>query len=111
MQVDRKPSNPQGYFRMIGRIGPLALVVALLSLCSPASADRSLDGVRSWAPALGSGSLDGDVRARFAPFDLVVVDGEEATRAQVAALRADGKIVLGYLSVGTIENYRSWYRA
>jgi len=97
---------------MIGRNGPLwAVLIALLLLPAPAAADRSLDGVDSWAPALGSGMLEGDYRTRFAPFDLIVVDGEEATRAQVAALRRDGKIVLGYLSIGTIESYRSWYRA
>ncbi len=49
--------------------------------------------------------------ARLAPYDLVVVDGESARRGRIAQLRARGSIVLGYLSVGTIEPYRSWYRA
>ena len=39
-------------------------------------------------------------------FDLVVVDGEEIRRAQVLKLRRHGTLVLGYLSVGTIEDYR-----
>jgi hypothetical protein len=39
----------------------------------------------------------------------VVVDGEEATAGQVASLRRAGKLVLGYLDVGTIEPGRSWY--
>jgi len=40
---------------------------------------------------------------------LVVVDGEEATREEVGAVRARGTLVLGYLSIGTIEKWRSWY--
>ncbi len=69
-----------------------------------------LRGVESFAFALGTGNLGGDVTARFAPFDLVVVDGEEARSSQVRALRAQGKVVLAYLSVGTIERGRFWYR-
>lgn len=67
--------------------------------------------MHSFAFAIGSGDLNGDVSRRLAPFDLVVVDGEEATAAQVRALRARGTVVLAYLSVGTIEPGRSWYRA
>jgi TolB protein len=69
-----------------------------------------LAAVATSAFGLGSGNLDGDVGHRFAPFGLVVIDGGEATAAQVAALRGNGKVVLGYLSVGTIEPYRSYYR-
>jgi uncharacterized protein (TIGR01370 family) len=42
-------------------------------------------------------------------YDLVVIDGEEAGRERVAELRAGGAIVLAYVSVGTIERWRSWY--
>ena len=41
----------------------------------------------------------------------MVVDGEEAKATQVAALHAQGKLVLAYVSVGTIEPGRPWYRA
>ena len=41
----------------------------------------------------------------------MVVDGEVARADEVAALRARGVTVLGYLSVGTIEEWRSWYRS
>ncbi len=39
----------------------------------------------------------------------MVVDGELATADEVAALQAQGTTVLAYLSVGTIEKWRSWY--
>jgi len=39
----------------------------------------------------------------------VVVDGEEVSRAQVQRLHARGSMVVGYLSVGTIERGRNWY--
>ncbi len=68
--------------------------------------------VDSWAFAIGDGALDGTpaaVAERLGVFDLVVVDGEEVTAEQVAAVRARGTVVLAYLSVGTIEPWRSWY--
>jgi len=68
--------------------------------------------VRTWAFAIGNGALSGLLARRAGPFDLVVVDGEGTTAAQVAQLRRTGTTtVLAYLSVGTIEPYRSWYRA
>ena len=95
-------------------IAALALALVVL-LPGPAHAQSpkapQLRGVHSFAFAIGSGDLDGAVTRRLAPFDLVVVDGEEATAAQVRSLRASGKVVLAYLSVGTIEPGRSWYRA
>lgn len=65
--------------------------------------------MQDFAFALGIDPNTADAAARLAPYDLVVVDGEAATPSTVAALRAQGSVVLGYLSVGTIEPYRSWY--
>lgn len=53
--------------------------------------------------------LDADTLARLATLDLVVLDGETTTAKQVTAVQAGGATVLGYLSVGTIEPWRSWY--
>ena len=55
------------------------------------------------------GTLRGNIAQRYAGYDLVVVDGQEVTKSQVATLHADGALVLGYISVGTIEPYRPWY--
>ena len=88
--------------------GTLAVALGLAAAASTAAPPR-LAAVRSWAFAIGSGDLAGDIRARYAPFDLVVLDGEEATAAQVGALRAHGTIVLAYLDIGTIEPGRSWF--
>ena len=73
----------------------------------PASA---LEQVDNWALAIGSGQLRRGAVRRLGRFDLVVIDGEAATRALLAALRARGTLVLAYLSVGTIEPGRGWYR-
>jgi cysteinyl-tRNA synthetase len=105
---------------MVGRTKVMILVgaaaiVASLAMAPGASTtptDARLQGVHSWAFAIGNHTLDGGadgVASRYAPFDLVVADGEEATPAEVASLRAEGKVVLAYLSVGTIEKWRSWY--
>ncbi len=96
-------------------VGALLVLLALSML--PASAARGaardprLAHVRTWSFAAGDGALTGSLRARYAPFDLVVLDGEAASAAQVALLRGRGKIVLAYVSIGTIERYRSWYAA
>lgn len=68
-----------------------------------------LAAVHTWAFAIGNGTLSGDVARRYASYDLVVVDGQEVTARQVAALHHDGALVLGYLDAGTIEPYRPWY--
>jgi endo-alpha-1,4-polygalactosaminidase (GH114 family) len=103
----RRPSANLGAAALIA-----ALAVALPLGAHATPSDPRLRPVRSWALGLGSGNLDGDVDARFAPFDLIVIDGEEATAAQVASLRANGRrLVLAYLSVGTIEPGRPWYSA
>ena len=98
----------EGTARRLLVTGTLAVALGLAAAASTAAPPR-LAAVRSWAFAIGSGNLAGDIRARYAPFDLVVVDGEEATTAQVGALRAHGTIVLAYLDVGTIEPGRSWF--
>ena len=95
---------------------PLLLTLAVLALVLWASEadgaprDPRLTGVEDFAFALGI-DVDSDAEAaRLAPYDLVVLDGELTASARVSQLRAGGSIVLGYLSVGTIEPYRSWYR-
>src|SRR5689334_4717776 len=82
--------------------------LAVVALAAPAQAteiDR-MAGVRSFALALGDGAANRDLDG----YDLVVVDGSTPAR-RVKQLRAGGAIVLGYLSVGTIESYRSWFKA
>ncbi len=67
-----------------------------------------LRDVRSFALALGVDPLDTAALDRLGRYDLVVVDGS-ATATQVAGLHRRGALVLGYLSVGTVEPYRPWY--
>ena len=76
---------------------------------APAGTGSELEG---FAFAIGNGTLGGSnatLSQRYAPFDLVVVDGEEASAGQVEAIKLQGAQVLAYLSVGTIESWRSWY--
>jgi endo-alpha-1,4-polygalactosaminidase (GH114 family) len=83
---------------------------------APATAaprDARLRRVHTWAFAIGNGALRGTtarLARRYRAYDLVIVDGEATTRAQIRALRRRGTIVLAYLDVGAIESYRSWYR-
>jgi hypothetical protein len=90
----------------------LGLAAAALAGGQAGATPRSprLARVHTWAFAIGDGDLHGNLLRRYAAYDLVVVDGESATRGQIATLRDAGKLVLGYLDVGTIEPDRSWYR-
>ena len=89
----------------------LALLVALIAAvpgsATAAPRDERLGDVRDFAFAIGSGALD----KPLGEYDLVVVDGVEASRRRVAQLRRRGAVVLAYLSVGTIERGRPWSRA
>ena len=73
---------------------------------------RRLADAESFAFGIGNGMLEGnasDVAERLGDYDVVVVDGEEASAGVVAALQDEGSVVLAYLSVGTIEKWRGWY--
>jgi uncharacterized protein (TIGR01370 family) len=86
--------------------------IALAANRAPALGPPTPTAPASFAFAIGNGMLAGgatQVADRLGAFDLVVVDGELATADEVAALRARGATVLAYLSVGTIEKWRSWF--
>jgi endo-alpha-1,4-polygalactosaminidase (GH114 family) len=89
------------------------LVATLLSMPAAVSAaplvDPRLAEVHSWAFAIGNGSSETETVDALSRFDLVVLDGEDAPAALVSALHDHGVLVLGYLSVGTIEQERWWY--
>jgi polysaccharide biosynthesis protein PelA len=70
-----------------------------------------LAAVHSWSFALGLGSDEIAANLeKLRAFGLVVLDGEEASRGQIAQLKQEGVVVLGYLSIGTIERDRPWYQ-
>jgi uncharacterized protein (TIGR01370 family) len=80
---------------------------------APPAANRTarLGQVRSWSFALGvavTGRSGAALAPQFRGFDLVVLDGVDASADAVAALRAQGSIVLAYVNVGAIEEGRPW---
>lgn len=90
----------------------LALLAAALLGAGPASGGPPTAPPQSFAFAIGHGHLAGgpaQVAERLGAFDLVIVDGEEARADELEALRERGATVLGYLSVGTIEQWHAWY--
>lgn len=98
----------------MGRLSAIAasVLACAVGLAVPGAAGEAAPQPASFAFAIGNGNLSGgppQVADRLGSFGLVVVDGELATAEEVAALRSRGVIVLGYLSVGTIEKWRSWY--
>lgn len=86
-----------------------ALLLLAVSVARATPSNPKLRAIHAWAFAIGDGDESGNLVARYAHYDLVVLDGEGASAEQVHALQRAGKLVLGYLDVGTIEPYRSWY--
>lgn len=89
----------------------LALLAALSSTATRAAQPRDprLAEVHTFAFALGTTAQRAQNLDRLAAYDLVVLDSETAPLPLVDGLRARGVVVLGYLSVGTIEPGRGWY--
>jgi len=101
--------------RIAGAAASLALIVSFVgpanaSSASPPLRAPQLASIKTFAFAIGSSDLSGNLTQRYAGYSLLIIDGQEATRAQVAELHASGHLVLAYLDVGTIEPYRPWYR-
>lgn len=72
---------------------------------------EELQAVNNFAFALGLGSDEINSQlSTLGQYDLIVLDGEEASPEQISQLQNSGALVLGYLSVGTIEKGRGWYR-
>jgi hypothetical protein len=93
--------------RLLAAILAGALLVPGAAAAAPLRAAR-LARVHTWAFAIGA-ALNPRTIGRLRHYDLVVLDGQEATRGQIAALHRAGTLVLGYLDVGTIEAGRPWY--
>ena len=93
----------------------VALLVTLTGANGALAADHpKLTDAETFALTIGTGNLSGSpaaVAERLGAYDVVVVDGQEVTRAEVRALRQRGAVVLGYVSVGTIERFRPWYNS
>ena len=103
--------TPRSPIRVVTLVVLLAAIA--MAACVPSPGTRPVDRLkdaRSFAFAIGGDaeSLDPALLGRY---DLVVVDGEGVTKPVVDALHAEGALVLAYVSVGTIESYRSWYAA
>ncbi|MEX0663934.1 MAG: endo alpha-1,4 polygalactosaminidase [Acidimicrobiia bacterium] len=102
-------------YGQIVRIAACAAAVLALGLSRTADAAMPavhprLASVTSFALALGDEAQHVRRLDQLAEFDLVVLDGEHASRSLIDGLHAQGALVLGYLSVGTVERGRAWTR-
>jgi endo-alpha-1,4-polygalactosaminidase (GH114 family) len=98
---------------LCGALFVLASLVFSPQAGAGGTSNPMLTDAESFAFGIGNGMIEGNagvVAERLGDYDVVVVDGEEASAAKVSALKAEGSVVLAYLSVGTIEKWRGWYR-
>ena len=57
---------------------------------------------------IGIGSKDID---KLKDYQTVIIDAEHFTKADIKKLKKAGKTVYSYLSIGSLEDYRSYYKA
>jgi len=113
-----RTSDPAAYTQCVRKRSVAMLVIAgtmHFALSTPGAAgppaglvEPRLAAVETFALALGVDLDRSRVVERLRAYDLVVLDGETASSSLVSELQSGGTIVLGYLSVGTIERGRSW---
>ena len=53
--------------------------------------------------------INGDEFSKLNQYDIVVIEPSEFSTKQIETLHANGKIVYGYLNIGSIEKYRPYY--
>ncbi|MCB0331896.1 MAG: endo alpha-1,4 polygalactosaminidase [Bdellovibrionales bacterium] len=88
------------------------LLVVLLTCWTTVSAQETIElsQAKSFVFALGLNNEDvASELEKLRAHDLIIVDGEEVSAENISLLKQNGSIVLGYVSVGTIETGRSWY--
>jgi Predicted extracellular endo alpha-1,4 polygalactosaminidase or related polysaccharide hydrolase len=95
--------------RVCAALASLTLVLTLASSAHATPSSPQLAAVHDFAFGLGLDANDPAVLGSLERYDLVVVDGELTKPASIARLHQAGVVVLGYLSVGTIEPFRAWY--
>ena len=94
--------------RVLAAFAASLVVLACATSASAATTKQRLQAARTFVPALGAKLNATNIR-RLAARDLVVVDGDDTTSGQVQRLRSRGAVVLAYLSVGSVESWRSWF--
>lgn len=103
------------------RVFPGFLASLLILILLPSSAfslDPRLATVNDWLYVLQPSGSAGVGPIAASAFDLAVIDyasegdaGSELTPAEIATLKAGGRVVLAYLSIGEAETYRFYWDA
>lgn len=96
----------------------LVPLLLLATIASPVTAlSPSLFTVNDWLYVLQPGAV-GLPAIAASGFDAVVMDyalfgdaGSEFTAAEIAGLKASGKVVIAYLSIGEAEDYRFYWNS
>ena len=104
-------SNYSRSFLIVKRLTALALAAALTILAvlpgtaQPAEAATKLP---KWGVFIGV-TLHGNT-SKIKNYDHVVIDAQNYTAAEIKKLKSGGRKIYSYLSIGTIEKYRTYYK-
>ncbi len=82
-----------------------ASLVFILTSC----AGRSTTAAKQHDFGVLLGVSDEEIVQRSKDHKLIAVDGQDISEKTVKALKNDGHVVYGYLSIGSLENYRPYY--
>ena len=93
----------QGFLHHLARLGGALVFACLFDGASAAERVSSLVLSKPWVVYYA----DKAPLEAFASYGLVVLDSEN--HPSLRPLRAQGKTLLGYISLGEVEQHRSWY--
>ena len=84
----------------------LAAIFGLTACNTNQGSTEQIDALLRYGVFLGANSSD---TKKISAFDKAIIDVDEFTKADLSYLRAEGCEVYAYLSVGSLEKYRSYY--
>ena len=85
----------------------LTSCLAVLSGCGKASKAEALGNVRNWAILLNPPAPEGMTARDFVDYDLLILDPDR--HPPLEAARGEGRLLLGYVSLGEAEEYRPYW--
>ena len=91
---------------ILRRIAMVLTLAVAMTLCAGGAAEEAL-ARQPYGVFLG---IDNTAMDRLAPYQTVVIDAQYFTAGDIRALHEAGHTVYTYLNVGSLENFRDYYK-
>lgn len=99
------------YLQTGKRLAALVLaVLMLITFYTPCSQVDAASKADKWGVFIGAKSKVTPARIKKDKYKYVVIDAQNYTASDIAKLKKSGSIIYSYLSIGSIANYRPYYK-